>query len=310
MGKIALNKVLGKIYYLPEEMQAFPESAIACYKIKDKNGNIGYCCVVENEIDECIQNGVYYKCRDFAALVKIHYNGGNGFAYKHQMLYVCDRIDPRKIKIVDYLKNERKVEYLYHFTPCANLPGIVKYGIVPKECLEDDANAICLDDVRADGREDCSSFSISFPNYQMLYSRYNKSHIKHVIIEIDIDCLKSIDYDNMLFFPSNAAKKEYRNLESDSFQGLEAVKRMFDNNRQGGIPDSYTTDPQAELLIRGKIPPEKIHAIYLNRKFMGEDYCSSSIPSEFRKKALWDENGVWFSPRCDYEKWKKESVNG
>ena len=76
MGKIALNKVLGKIYYLPEEMQAFPESAIACYKIKDINGNIGYCCVVENEKDECIQNGVYYKCRDFAALVKIHYNGG------------------------------------------------------------------------------------------------------------------------------------------------------------------------------------------------------------------------------------------
>ena len=177
MGKITLNKVLGKIYYLPEEMQAFPESAIACYKIKDINGNIGYCCVVENEKDECIQNGIYYKCRDFAALVKIHYNGGNGFAYKHQMLYVCDRIDLRKIKIVDYLKNERKVEYLYHFTPCANLPGIVKYGIVPKECLEDDANAICLDDVRADGREDCSSFSISFPNYQMLYSRYNKSHI-------------------------------------------------------------------------------------------------------------------------------------
>ena len=59
MGKIALNKVLGKIYYLPEEMQAFPESAIACYKIKDINGNIGYCCVVENEKDECIQNGVY-----------------------------------------------------------------------------------------------------------------------------------------------------------------------------------------------------------------------------------------------------------
>ena len=76
MGKITLNKVLGKIYYLPEEMQAFPESAIACYKIKDINGNIGYCCVVENEKDECIQNGIYYKCRDFAALVKIHYNGG------------------------------------------------------------------------------------------------------------------------------------------------------------------------------------------------------------------------------------------
>ena len=171
--------------------------------------------------------------------------------------------------IVSYLK-ERGVEHLVHFTPISNLEGIRRRGIVPRLELEKcgDAEFKALDDMRLDSGKHMSCFSLSFPNYLMMY-RYRKLLEQEgddiAILFIGLRCLDRLSMDQVLFYPSNAASHECREMEECDLMGVEAVCRMFDERgetRSGheffrkelGIPTYLTTDPQAEVQIAATIP--------------------------------------------------------
>ena len=172
-------------------------------------------------------------------------------------------------EIVSYLE-KREVEHLVHFTPVSNLEGIRRRGIVPRIELEEcgDVEFKALDGMRLDGGKHMSCFSLSFPNYLMMY-RYRKLLAKEgddiAVLFIKIECLARLSVDQVLFYPSNAASHECREMDECDLMGVEAVRRMFDERgetRRGheffrkelGIPAYLTTDPQAEVQIAATIP--------------------------------------------------------
>lgn len=203
-------------------------------------------------------------------------------------------------EIVSYLR-ERKVDHLVHFTPISNLEGIRRRGIVPRIELEEcgDVEFRALDDMRLDGGKHMSCFSLSFPNYLMMY-RYRKLLEKEgddiAVLFIRIGCLDRLSMDQVLFYPSNAASHECREMDECDFMGIEAVYRMFDERgrtRRGhefsrkdlGLPTYLTTDPQAEVQIAATIPWADVRFVAVN---------GAKKRSELRELGLYgDVYGKW-----------------
>ncbi len=179
--------------------------------------------------------------------------------------------DNKVKQIYDYLK-ERGVEYLIHFTVLDNLPGILNKGIVPRNKLN--GEAIKLDSKRQDGVIDGSCFSLSFPNYKMFYKyRTDNENRVFVVLAMSVDFIKTLSVNQIAFYPANAAMVELRNTFSNH-QGIDALREMFSEHplgsadkyrrSQSSLPDSYTTNPQAEVIIKGVVPKEYICKIYVS----------------------------------------------
>lgn len=182
-------------------------------------------------------------------------------------------------KIVSYLE-ERGVEHLVHFSPISNLEGIRCRGIVPRLELEEcgDIEFKALDDKRLDSGKHMSCFSLSFPNYLMMY-RYRKRLEEEgdgiAVLFIEVECLSRLSMDRVRFYPSNAASHECREMGEGDLMGMEAVCRMFSERactRRGyefsrmeqGLPSYLTTDPQAEVQIAATIPWSDVSFVAVN----------------------------------------------
>ncbi len=163
----------------------------------------------------------------------------------------------------EYFRN-RGVKYLIHFTPAENLESILEHGICPRQYMEKkDIGYRCTDTVRADGKNGYTSYSVSYPNRAMLLNKKLDDQISFAILYVDISVLKYIESERIIYCKSNAAKNR------DWGNGIRYLDAMFcdsitDQNGNDltridlGIPKSYTTDPQAEVLIHCIIPPEYI----------------------------------------------------
>ena len=174
-------------------------------------------------------------------------------------------------EILDYLKNERGVSCLVHFTPIDNLNSIFKNGIAPRIYFEDGDDIVVTDSVRYDNHLECSCFSLSYPNYQMFEVKRRWTHRKYAVLIVDIDALSDGNVDAVYFLPVNAAYREVRWNITD-YNQLQDVKNMFAEeltyqNRTVlrndlNIPDEYTTCPQAEVMVDGIIPSEYIRELH------------------------------------------------
>ena len=215
--------------------------------------------------------------------------------------------DERVNEILNYLAGERGVKYLVHFTVVDNLPGIMENGIVPRAAVPE--TAICLDEDRLDQMTDCSCFSLSFPNYRMFYLKRIQNRRKNfAVLLIDLEALRDLSYDDMYFFPSNAAEHTYKKRKG-SMKGISAARRLFakrftDENstrmRAENLPREYTTNPQSEVMIRGIIPSKYIHEIQvLDRACLQEE--NSRLPIDaYSKIRVTDFN---FKERIDGNLW-------
>lgn len=167
--------------------------------------------------------------------------------------------------ILGYLKN-RGVTELIHFTPAENLKSILKNGLVPRD-QADRLGGKCTDSQRIDGHTDTISLSISMPNDWMRKNKIEQGY-QLVDLHIDIQALLTVSPDCLGFYPKNAASGEYNR---DSFYtGIDNLKGMFKDTVEDSIYGNQTradkqsnqpTHPQAEVLFRGKIPPEYIKKI-------------------------------------------------
>lgn len=224
---------------------------------------------------------------------------------------------------VNYLM-DRKVKYLVHFTPIENLYGIMKEGILPRD--KQTNPGLWPDDLRLDGHTDCSCFSISYPNYRMLYQkRMNRKNQvtdgmeRFAILLIDPSALQEIDDNDIAYYQNNAANHNSIS-EFSEHTGLYALSSMFaDNVTDDGriltrdsqfLSSEFTTHPQAEVLIRGAVPAKYIRKIVLCSK-ISEKYLPCKIPKrtelEFDKDMFWPtEGGMW----ADYEMWRRSKSNG
>lgn len=230
---------------------------------------------------------------------------------------------------IKWMIKERGVQYFYHFTPFVNLPNILRWGIVPKDKIKEKMRDREIgvyaqtDENRLEGRTDCICLSVSFPNYKMMYLKqkeYKQECCKEsveplkpedvpnfpiVMIEIDAESFCNVPNESIAFFHTNAAKGHSKNnpiLDKEFLEhgSLKAAKQMFyEEGRSILIPSSYPTDPQAEVLFRGEIPPGCI------RRCMVKDFNGWIIVHSFTQVEEIQIDDTFFKPRVDWAEWRK-----
>ena len=168
-----------------------------------------------------------------------------------------------KVKEIEAILKERKIGVLLHFTQLDNLPSILQQGLLCKDELN--SNAKCNDEHRLDNHTDTISVSVQHPNSPMFYKyRIQNRAVDWCVLGINPNILLQRD---ALFCPHNAASSEIRWKSEQELRTPNAFESMFDeldgqNLRQEEfLLPSDPTDVQAEILIKGNIPPSAIFAI-------------------------------------------------
>ena len=151
----------------------------------------------------------------------------------------------------------RGVERLVHFTSLENVPSILKNGLIPRENLDAlGAKYEANDDIRLDGKGHIN-LSISHPNIPLFFKmRRQFSDRYYVVLSIDLEVL----YDHA----GEEGQKKYQFSNTNAASNYASscnIQQLFAGQRPEGYKDSWTTDPQAEVLIPGKIEPRHINAI-------------------------------------------------
>lgn len=323
MEGISVQQVSGATYFFPEIMPDLPKSALRIFHIADSFGNRGYCILVDNYYEKDPQRGIIFLTNSFAKkLLMCLYKGKNQFTAGNNLYRILSHNDePRKNRIEDYnlirvqekyrqinddtneklltyLINDRHIQYLYHFTPYENLGGIAEYGIIPRSRCTGKVAPTYPDAKRYDNHKDFSSFSLSFPNDWYFAKKRNTIEGCYAVIELDINVLRYIRLENILFFPKNAACREYARSPLSEFQGIDAAKKLFTKEgRAYRLPLEYPTDSQAEVMLKAIIPTQFFTALYFDQKHENllthEEY-----PPEFTDIASCNEK--FFLHRMDY----------
>ncbi len=223
---------------------------------------------------------------------------------------------------IQKILERRKIKYLVHFTRVENLSSILEHGLIPVEIQEQRGIvSIHNDDQRIDSKLDCTSCSVGFPNYRLFYSfrEHKYPGNKWVIIILDKDVLLSSN--NIAYYcHTNAARvlpgvksdeelctaKSFENMfrESTHTRDIKSIQRKDLN-----IPDNYTTDPQAEVLISDIIAPNYIARVCFNDKRDINEYIEKNS-TNLLNNYDYQVDSDFFSARKDYKFWKKENLNG
>lgn len=167
---------------------------------------------------------------------------------------------------IEFLRG-RGVERLVHFTSVDNVASILRHGLAPRSEL--DSRGIGYqgnDDLRLDGSGHVN-LSVTHPNPGFFY-RVRKEHPErlYVVLSIKLEALLLFTGDGgagkCAFMSTNAAASAARRCN---------VEQLFAGQRPEGYRDGWTTDPQAEVLVPGTIPPQLIDEVV--------------VPSDYQSKA-------------------------
>lgn len=203
---------------------------------------------------------------------------------------------------IQVFANSRVITHLVHFTQVEKLPYIVSEGLLSNKKLRELGRPV-LDEYRYDGKPDHVCVSVSFPNYQMFYRYTQGVTVDWCVLLIDVNVLWR---QSCLFYPYNAAKSDLSKRPISEFQGLAAFQGMFSRiilgkERHSELPASCPTSPQAEVLVSTAIRPSDIVRIEF-----------SSVATKRKYQPLLDSKGITsvvsrelFSPRLDWEQWKR-----
>lgn len=194
---------------------------------------------------------------------------------------------------------ERHIEHLVHFTNVRNIESIVMRGLIPVK-YHSEICALKNDEMRDDGLLDMTSFSVEFPNYQML----NKLRINEEREDWAIVFLKaSIILDKeCIFCFDNASKQEIREIPFKCKMESKMFSKMFSDldgyppRKITNLKRYFTTSPQAEIMIKGIIDPEYIDKIVFFSSESRDKYYNF-IPSSMKAEIIPD----YFYAREDYK---------
>ena len=215
---------------------------------------------------------------------------------------------------------ERGITILCHFTRIENLQSILREGLQGRSLLEPRGQQFLFNDEdRADQHPEAICLSISFPNYKMFWGiRKRKKKIKDsqwVVLLLDAKVLWELD---CAFCRTNAASGTIKPLLSkeqiDDQKKPEALKGMFAEDycdsirkiqirRQNlQIPDNYTTDPQAEILVFDQISTKYIKEVHFHSEIAREE-CFFNKQEVYSQTFCSSEE--YFQPRHDWRFWIK-----
>ncbi len=158
------------------------------------------------------------------------------------------------------------IRYLVHFTRSENLASILSYGLRPRSDIDNKViDGTINDTARLDNRRDRVCLSFGFPNYKMFFKlRTEINNTEWPILFLDPS---SLWRHNCLYCHTNAASSCVSNKSDAELDTQAAFGKMFQDDPTTPIrgADSLRpwdpTDVQAEVLVKGVIPPEYIFAI-------------------------------------------------
>lgn len=219
-------------------------------------------------------------------------------------IYSRNSKNARAAEIQQFCK-KRGIETLIHFTRSQNLSSILQKGLLSRSILERQSQEYqpqYNDLYRIDGYREAICLSISFPNYQMFY-RYSQNERQNwVVLGLHSSLLWTLD---CAFCWENAASNNIRRIPINVRRQAQSFKQLFwnygDINREDlGIPENYTTHPQAEVLVFNKIAPQYIREVDFYDLVSAQQWLSD-------QQVNYDQNfyygNNYFYPRQDYRVW-------
>ncbi len=186
---------------------------------------------------------------------------------------------PRREEIQQIL-DERGIKVLLHFTQLENLPSILQNGLQTRN--EVDGSAKCNDELRLDNHTDTISMSIHHPSDPMFFKyreKLRKENPKSDWCILGIPASILLEQD-ALFCKRNAACASISSRSEEELRRPESLEAMFDeidghpSRDDQCLKDNDPTDVQAEVLVKGNIPPEKIKAIVFTSRQAKKDHQS------------------------------------
>lgn len=204
------------------------------------------------------------------------------------------------------IMRKKGIDRLYHFTQAQNLESIFRYGIMPRDVLESQKIVSYYnDEYRFDNCMDAVCTSIEFPNYKMFY-KLRQDNPKTDWAVLRLDAYVMCDFE-CAYCWTNAGDATMYNEPLDNRMGVEAFLELF-GNRCGyprretlNIADWYPTNPQAEVLVFGIIPPDYIQDVYFKNHIELQRYCDF-IPNREMGSVNYDV----FAPRNDWKAWQNQ----
>lgn len=195
---------------------------------------------------------------------------------------------------------KRGIKNLLHFTRESNLDSILQRGLITRDVLAKEGYASFNDNVRAD-YTNAVCLTIGFPNYKMWYGlKQENQGVDWVIVAVAPSALWMLP---CAFCTANAALGSVAAIPLAQRQTLAAFQAMYADvpgkeRVKLGIAESFTTNPQAEVLMLQGVPRNYIFGL-----------VASSVAQETRLKAKYPGlqifmKPVYFSYRSDWAYWK------
>ena len=197
---------------------------------------------------------------------------------------------------------QKNINTLCHFTRAENLQSIFEYGIMSRTTLAAEGIQYYYNDMgRYDRCYNAVCTSIEFPNYKMFYSlRMSSADVDWVVLKLDSRVLCDFE---CAYCWTNAADRSIAYRPIEERMGMSAFLELFEDRKgypmrsELGIPESYPTNPQAEVLIFNTIPPSYIIAACFENRTDTNNYWNDIAPDMIRI----DER--LFRPRRDWNEW-------
>lgn len=201
----------------------------------------------------------------------------------------------RKNKVMTPISiiNDRGINYFVHYTRVDNLESILKNGLCSVEYMEKHGISYIPNDLlRLDGRRNAISLSVSFPNYKNFYIARQNADSDWCVIRLDPRKVVGLE---CAYFCTNAANSNWRIIDWSRLNNAECFELMFyEKKRSPQIPKNYTTDPQAEIMVKDRIPCDFIDSVVLH---------SNSRLNKSVITCRYIEDDSLFKYRCDVEEW-------
>lgn len=198
---------------------------------------------------------------------------------------------------------EYEIKHVLHFTQATNLQSIFKYGLLPvSEHFQEGISAVTNDTLRLDFCHGATSVSLSYPNYKLFYRFRQETSADWAVLFIKPDILWEKE---CAYCFENAASANVANQTIQERKSEASFRRMFaevPNKPQRsilGLHKSFTTNPQAEVLVFGEIQPAYIWGVAFANKFEHEKY-KVHLPEGVQSEVV-----SWvFDGRKDYIHWQ------
>jgi hypothetical protein len=196
--------------------------------------------------------------------------------------------------------DKRGVKELIHFAPISKMPFILRYGLLTNSILKN-ARSEVGDKSRLDGNDDHICLSVDFPNYKLFFRRRSDAGPAEKWCVLSVS--RALTWErSCIFYPCNAA----RGKGSYGKRGINGLKEMFADTSEGIdrdrlLKDSYTTNPQAEILVPDAVQPKFIGRVYFETELEMDtfgDIVKNSGRQSIARKEL-------FLPRSDYRSWQR-----